>query len=284
MKSLNIIIILFVVMFSCVLSHAAVFFEDNYDGYSDSPNNHGWHMGANVSVQDGVGYLNTRGVKVVYNTSGTEPYWFGQDIESQNISEIYVSFRFKIENTPTGGVKFLKIFGKTFDPKGYANTTFGLDQSRGTFKEVAYGPGISVNNDTQVTAKFDGVCNEWDCDTNIVFEVTSDSFNGVDNGWHIYEGHVKFNSIGQRDGVIEVWIDGIQKLRATNVKNRNDANSHIISNVQLANYCGATWASTWYLYYDDVKFSTTPIGSVTPPPVGNVPPSVIRDFKKEVIE
>lgn len=246
-------------MSGTTISKAAVIFQDNFDGYADSPINHGWGaLGGNVSAQKGIGYRSSRGIKIAYTKSGTTPYWFGFSIARYTTLEIYVRFYFKIDATPTGGCKFLKIFGKTFDPEGYANSTFGLNQWAFTLKALAYGDGSGLRNDTQDIIKFSGSTT----DSLVVIKTRSGPFNPVDNKWHTYEGHVKFNSNGKRDGVYDVWIDGIQMVHATNVRNRNDLNSQSIGSVQLGNYCGRTFSTPWNLYIDNVIASTTP-----PPPL-----------------
>jgi hypothetical protein len=50
-------LLFFVSVFSQIIfpTDAAIYFEDNFDGYSDSPTNHGWHVpSTRVEIYEGL--------------------------------------------------------------------------------------------------------------------------------------------------------------------------------------------------------------------------------------
>ncbi|RKY37203.1 MAG: hypothetical protein DRP78_01645, partial [Candidatus Omnitrophota bacterium] len=253
----------FCVFFGGVVN-ARVIFEDDFDSYMDSPENHGWGIGSNVAITETEGRNGSRGIMVTYNTSGTSPYWFGKNINAEQLGDIYVRFYFKAhdpeyagtEDAYYGGCKFLKIFG-SHDGEGYANTTWAINYNHPMIREVSYGDGSGLDNDCQCIIRFAGS----HTDPEVVVHTTSTDYSLVDNQWHCFEAYFKYNTNGNSDGEYQVWIDGSTVVHATNVKNRNDLNAAYFNAVHFANYSHYN-THTWYLYYDDIVFADNYIGIV----------------------
>jgi len=246
-----------VVIFLLMLGYAQarIIFQDDFDGYTDSPGNHGWGISSNISLQPSGGMNNSQCVMVTYDRPGTPPYWFGRNVSDENLQEIYVRFYFKVDD-PSGGCKFLKLFGKENSPQGYANSTFAINYFSGQLSEVSYGDGSGVSNDTQHVIRYNGS----HTDSNVSIVNSSDTFDPRDGKWHCFEANMKYNDNGKRNGHYRVWIDGKLRLYANNVKNRNDLNSLFFGSVQLANYCHSNWEKTWHLWYDNVIIADQYIG------------------------
>ncbi|MGP8323230.1 MAG: T9SS type A sorting domain-containing protein [Methanosarcinaceae archaeon] len=244
--------------------YAQIIFQDDFDGYSDSPENHGWGMSSNISVADTGGLNGSRGIIVTYNTSGTSPYWFGKNVSDEQINNIYVRFYFKIhdpeyagtEDAYYGGCKFLKIFGSQ-DGDGYANTTWGINYNHPVIREVSYGNGSGIDNDCQCIIRFAGS----HTDPEVVVNTSTSDYHLVDNEWHCFEAYFKYNTNGNRDGEYQVWIDGSTVVHATNIKNRHDSNAAYFNAVHFANYSHYN-THTWYLYYDNIVFADSYIGTI----------------------
>lgn len=258
-------------------ANAAILFQDDFDGYTDSPSNHGWAIGSAVTAVDGEGYNGSRGVKVSYTTAGTGPYWFGwAGIGSYNRPAIYVRFYFKTANN-NGGMKFCKLFGKQ-DGAGYANATVPLEGgSSNVIYAVRYGMGYK-DNDTQTKNALKGPPNYTD--EKVVFQAYSESFT-PDNQWHCFEFYMKYNTDNNRDGEYKVWIDGELRLHTTNVLNRNNTNTRAFRSIDFANYTATNTTHVRPIWYDNVVISDDYIG-----PDGDIPPSldvpdVVQGFKKE---
>lgn len=255
MRSFSLIVSLLVFCVGIPPVFGKVIFQDDFDGYTNSIS--GWGAGTNVTLQNNGGIDNSKCARVNYTSKGTGPYYFSKNILSHKLSEIYVRFYFKVDY-PSGGSKFLKLFGESDAPVGYANTTFALNYSSNTLNELSYGDGSGTSNDTQTIIRYSGKA--FDSNVNVV--KFSNSFDPRDGKWHCFEAHMKYNTNGKRDGVYRVWIDGNLRIHATNVKNRNDKNSMFFRSVDLANYCSDKFENAWNLWYDNVVISTEPIGTL----------------------
>jgi hypothetical protein len=252
------LIICFVVFFGMVICkgvEAEIIFQDDFDGYSDSPANHGWGVSSNISMVNGQGVNESRCAMVTYVRSGTSPYWFGVNVGDLNRNALYIRFYFKVDD-PSGGCKFLKLFGKQKQPEGYANTTVAIKYTSSLLYEISYGNGGGTTNDTQTVIRYAGEHS----DSNVNVLVAEGPFDPRDGKWHSYEFYMKYNDDGKRNGEYKVWIDGQLRVHAVNIKNRHDDNSNEFGSVQLANYCHSNWEHTWNLWYDNVVIADEYIG------------------------
>ena len=255
MKSTALRFVTYLPLALCWLSsaQAEIIFEDDFDSYQDEIT--GWSTGSNIYLQKSGCVDNSACAKVAYTGAGTGPYWFGKDVSAENLSEIYVKFDFKVDN-PSGGSKFLKLFGKKDSEGGYANTTFAINYNSGMLYEVSYGSGVGTVNDTQAIIRYNGTIS--DKDVSVIHK--TGEFDPADNKWHSFEAHMKYNDNGKRNGIYRVWIDGELRLHATNIKNRHDNNSMFFNRVDLANYSNSNQEHDWNLWYDNVVIATHPIG------------------------
>ena len=264
------------IFFYITTANAEIVFQDDFDSYSTTIT--GWSIGDNISLQQNGGINNSKCAHISYTREGTSPYWFSRNISDQNLNEIYVRFYFKVDD-PSGGCKFLKLFGKINSPSGYANTTFMINYFNSTLYEISYGAG-GIENDTADVIRYSG----YTTDSRVSVLEASGPFDPRDGAWHCFEAHIKYNDNGQRNGIYQVWVDGELYVHATNVVNRNDLNSMFFASVDLANYSSSALTHSWNLWYDNVVISTTPIGCLdgnvaqepTPEPTP-APPSNLRD-------
>lgn len=272
-----VVFFLFLALVTSVSAHAAVLFQDNFDSYNDSPANHGWSTSkvsptSNISMVDGQGVGGSRAVMITYDRPGTGPYWFGVNVGKFNRNAIFVRFYFRVDD-PSGGSKFLKLFGKKDEPVGCANTTLMINYFHSDLYEISYGNGSGTANDTQTVIRYAGAHS----DSDVQVPVAEGPFDPRDGQWHCYEFYMKYNDDNLRNGEYKVWIDGKLYVHATNVKNRNIKNSNEFASVQLANYCNNNWAHTWHLWYDNVVIADEyiePIASAT-----NKMPQSVQGFQ-----
>ncbi len=264
--------VVFLGMVICKDVGAEIIFQDDFDGYSDSPANHGWGVSSNISMVDDQGVNGSRCAMVTYNCSGTSPYWFGVNVSSFNRNALYVRFYFKVDD-PSGGCKFLKLFGKRDQPEGYANTTLAINYYNSLLYEISYGDGSGTTNDTQTIIRYAGKHS----DSNVNVLVAEGPFDPRDGKWHFYEFYMKYSDDGKRNGEYKVWIDGQLRVHAVNVKNRHDDNSNEFDSVQLANYCHSNWSHTWHLWYDNVVIADEYIGPFGP---SGEPPGQPGEFRE----
>jgi hypothetical protein len=275
----KLIIFSFVVFLFSVEAHAAILFQDDFDGYKDSASNHGWQVSSAVSFPSNEGYNGSRGAKISYTVAGTPPYWFGWNgISSFNRPALHVRFYFRVA-AGQGGSKFIKLFGKK-DGVGYANTTFPLE-SGGSISGARYGSGSGTDNDTQAYNYLKGIST----DQSVIFQKYSSGFT-PDDKWHCFEIYMKYNTDNKRDGEYKIWIDGVLRMHTTNVKNRNNANTRAFASLQFANYTATSTSYVRPLWYDNIVVSDEYIGpigfsSVDPPPSQSVTPSQVEGFKAE---
>jgi hypothetical protein len=292
MKQVGIAVFLGLFVGSATTSVAGIVFQDNFDSYSDSPTKHGWnYIGSQVSTPSTEGKNGTRGLKVTYNSKGTGPFSVQKSIAGSNLQQVYVKFDFKVDN-PSGGSKFLKFFGKSNSPSGYANSTFAINYNSGTLFEISYGAG-STENDTQNVIRYSGTHPDSlkAFDRSVKLPVTKGTYDPRDGKWHSYQVFMRYNSNGKRDGEYKIWIDGTLHVHATNVVNRNDKNSLFFDSFRLGDYCSSAWERTWNIWYDNVVVSTDYIGSgpvPDEPPASTTPdappassqPDMVQDFKE----
>jgi hypothetical protein len=148
------------------------------------------------------------------------------------MSEVYVEFYAR--KTAGGGSKFLKMHGQNISGN-YANATFAMDYASGALGSLSYGDGSSISNDAQcrVDAFVDGDNSGRSGSLTRTF-VKGGSWNASDWGdgtqWHNFRMHLKQNSgttAGNEvnDGIIEMWIDGVQRVAGYNIFNRHYSNT-----------------------------------------------------------
>lgn len=83
--------------------------------------------------------------------------------------------------------------------------------------------------------------------------------------WICVEARLKLNTPGQRDGVAQLWIDGVLDAERTGMDFRGTYTEHTINAVMLEAYWNDGSPVDQYRWYDDFVVSTKPIGPVTAP-------------------
>ncbi len=274
MKYLSITIAIGLIVWSATIAAAGIIFEDNFDGYSDSPLNHGWSvMGSQVAATTTGGFKGTRGIEITYNSPGYGNFVFNKNIADLKLNGMYVRFYFKVDN-PSGGSKFMKFFGVR-NGDNYANTTFAINYFGSNLYEISYGDGQGISNDTASVIRYAG---NVVSDDKVKVLVAKGPFDPRDGRWHCFETYMRYNNNDQRNGEYKVWIDGGLWVHATNVKNRNDLNSLFFDRVELGGYTHNNWSHTWHLWYDNVVFSDQYIGPVGSEPSSAPDSTKVQDF------
>lgn len=250
----SLIALLFIISLS-VQAQATILFQDDFEGYADDPRNHEWDYAnpsgtSYVELTTTEGYNSSRGLKVTYQAEGNAAYIVIPNYATGR-GDVYVRFYARTSG-PLSTSKFLKIFG-TRSEDSYANTTLNLHSGSGALA-ILHGTGTGITNDVTNAIYLSG----FNYDPEIVIETSSSDF-VPDNTWRCYEFYMKYNTNGNRDGIYKVWIDGVLRLHATNVKNRHDSNTRAISGIELGGYTHGS-STPWYLYYDHVVLSDSYIG------------------------
>jgi hypothetical protein len=84
-----------------------------------------------------------------------------------------------------------------------------------------------------------------------------------DNRWYCIETHLKMNTPGVADGVIELWIDGVQTMSHTGRQFRGPSVSNPNGNSSLASFNTIRiyrQAGVGTMWYDDFAVGSTRIG------------------------
>jgi len=102
-----------------------------------------------------------------------------------------------------------------------------------------------------------------------------------DDTWYCIEGHVKYNTAGQSDGVLELWVDGYQTMNRTGLSMRGpNASNGGINNSSLATMSYLRVYVQWgsgLMYYDDLAVGNARItcDGTPPAPSDTIPPSQV---------
>ncbi len=207
-----------------------------------------------------IGYSNGF-VRASYPAPSDAVYaWFGLDVASENIDNIYLDFDARMPGN-VNGFKFVKVFGKT-NAGAYSNCTFGLEYGTGVMAAVSFGDGSTSQNDTQQILKYDGndpsfVGRSYNNGA-VLSTPQNASFSGwSDNDWHNFKLGVQFNSGTSaanevNDGTFYVEIDGDVYCDSSGLFNRYWGASDI-EKVELFGY--ASNGSSFDMDYDNIVIS-----------------------------
>ncbi len=81
--------------------------------------------------------------------------------------------------------------------------------------------------------------------------------------WHSFQHRIVLNSVGEANGIVEAWFDGVKVLSANNMLYRKTADIGINLFYFSTFYGGAdaSWApsSDQYIYFDNFRIATTPL-------------------------
>ena len=82
--------------------------------------------------------------------------------------------------------------------------------------------------------------------------------------WHDLVYHLKLNTRGQSDGVIELWIDGVKAHTVTNANFRDSYDAKGWNTLTLSSYHTGAVQSSSTQYWDEVVITEAPIGQAQP--------------------
>lgn len=251
-----------------------ILFEDNFDGYSDDPDQHGWiRAHTQVTVEEGSACYGGSGrcMKITYINEGTGQYTLSRNI---NYKEGYYKFQFKrTGHGDCGGCKFFKI--RAIESSlNYANLTIQMDYGSGNIDQIDHGCGTSLTNDQGCGGRL-SVETQWGDNGTVV--TAGETYSFPDEKWHSFQVYVKLNTNGNSDGAYTFWIDGVKNREVIDVKIRNDANPEAFTLIDFASYNAydGCSANEYELYYDNFVFSDEYIYSGSPP----LPPSNLKIIK-----
>ena len=149
----------------------------------------------------------------------------------------------------------------------------GSDNSTAPWNVIVTVNDNDQNRDSEsIAIRYNGGPNDWGA--------TYGSYTIPDNKWVCFEFHVKLNTLGKSDGLVEFYIDGNLKARKTNINIRGNYNYKINSVLVGGWYSNSGKNSNqWnYRYIDDVAISTNYIGPGSSSSSSNNPP-VIRNLR-----
>ena len=206
------------------------------------------------------------------NSTGGSYVYGGCDIATLNLNDIYIEFRAKMPDL-NRGMKFLKVHGQEPTDGNYSNTTFGLSYNDGTMKQVSFGDGSGVGNDTTQVIELNGEDKSLigrSYGTASVITPQNSAWGGWDNSWHHFRIHVKYNSGTTAanevaDGEYYVEVDNVVYVDAKGLFNRHYTNSPI-DHVGIFGWAQFTNSTPVELWYDDFIVTTGDFYSQTPVP------------------
>lgn len=198
---------------------------------------------------------------------GGQYMWASYSVANLNTEDIYIEFWAKMPSQYKGGCKFVKVFGKRSPITGDADTTITTDYTGvdfGAIRQISFGDGTALRNDSQNVINLDGSDPQWigrSYGTAVVKTPQMSDFPSTAWGtmWHHFRIHIKFNSGTTEqnevpNGEYYLEIDGKVYVDATGLFNRNPANGPI----NYIEFFG--WAQKdphpFELMYDDIRIST----------------------------
>lgn len=240
--------------------------------------------GATLGVQatsspDGVGTVDAlEGSYPAPAPTGANYIGADYNVSALNTEDIYITFWAKMPGVKEG-CKFVKIFGDhPSSTTGYADTTIYTDYTGadyGAIRQIAFGDGTSLANDSQNVINLRGVgTNIGRSSTTAVVQTPQNSwFTPEDWGtsWHYFRIHVKFNSgtTSQNEvpnGEYYLEIDGKVYVNATGLYNRNPLNGPI-NRIEFFGWAQSE-SQPFQVWYDDIRIST---GGFMPQTLPNPP-------------
>lgn len=186
---------------------------------------------------------------------------FGTGIE-RSFEELYVSYDIKFSEdfdfVQGGKLPGLCGYNVTQDPRDGCNTGGGIPtghdgwSARGMWRE----DGILENYMYHADQFYEyGDQEKW-------------SAKAERGKWHSFQHRVVLNTVGEANGIVEAWFDGVKVLSSSNMLYRKTEDIAINLFYFSTFYGGAdpSWAPTsdQYIYFDNFRISTTPLpGSET---------------------
>lgn len=200
------------------------------------------------------GVSNSPCIRLTYDTTGTANQAAVLHLNTTPTNTVWVKFAYKATGTPTGGSKFLKIFGSALASQN--NTTFIMDYFSNTLNRVLY--YLDTICESTYTGSTSGGCSP-------TFSKTNAALNPADGLWHTYKVYLKRADQGTTNGAYRIFSDGTEIVSASNVDNNPSSGyTPSIDRIEWGGYRNSNGTGTWYLWVDDITVSSTdPDANVT---------------------
>lgn len=212
--------------------------------YNGNPSYCEWTTSASVSY-----------MKVSYYTDALDKFGVVHTLADRNQKSIYIKFWRKQKGDIIVSSKNLKIFGQNI-PNAYSNTTFA-PMSYNDEWGVQYGDSnaASAGNDTTISFRFDGTAGGGSVFTRATPTMrTAISRLYLDDKWHEWGYHVRFNDNGTANGRITVIRDDVTLLDIVSVFNRADGHAGI-DKIGIGQYAPSTLSCA--ICFRDLRISHT---------------------------
>ena len=181
---------------------------------------------------------------------------FGSGIE-RNFEELYVSYDVKFADdfdfVRGGKLPGLCGYNVTQDPRDGCNTGGGFPtgfdgwSARGMWRE-------------------DGQLENYVYHADQFYEYGDDEYwsaKAERGKWHTFQHRIVLNTVGEANGIVEAWLDGVKVLSSNTMLYRKTADIGINLFYFSTFYGGAdpSWAPTTdqYIYFDNFRIATTPL-------------------------
>lgn len=253
---------------------AAVFFDDSFEGATVEASGWGWNNGRCawspnsypcpfLDISTDVAHSGSKSVKGTYNAAWSDPY---PQVNTQGI------FRGFAAQSDLYNRYWYRTSGFVYATPGTKNIYWKGSPGYPNFSSIHWYGSRELGFGGQVLAD----CGYSSCN----FYPNMARLPLADNVWYCIEEHVKLNTPGSNNGMIEVWINGQQTLgyynrtfrgTAANGPNGNSSNM-VFNNLEIYKQNGGG-----LMYYDQFAAGNTRIGcggsvqtDATPPgpPVG----------------
>ena len=184
---------------------------------------------------------------------------FGSGIE-RNFEELYISYDVKFSENfdfvRGGKLPGLCGYNVTQDPRDGCNTGGGFPtgydgwSARGMWRE-------------------DGKLENYVYHADQFYEYGDDEYwtaNAERGTWHSFQHRIVLNTVGEANGIVEAWFDGVKVLSSNTMLYRKTADIGINLFYFSTFYGGAdpSWApkSDQYIYFDNFRIATTPLPEI----------------------
>lgn len=238
-------------------------------------NNQSWGIlsaGSYWTIQPSGGVDNSPAARLTYSVDGTANKALILNTSNTMSNEFLIEMDVKMQGNPSGGSKFIKLFGSSEPSKN--NMTIGLDYYSNTQKEISY------YMDTLCGSRHDGSEGGSCKPTHVVSSSAIDMQGG---NWGRYKVWIKRASPGQLNGEVKVWWNGTLRSHITNMdSNPQGSATPYFDKIEFGGYNHSNFSgSPWYLWIDNLTVSTTETGSgsTTPPPTTPPPTTESSTFQ-----
>jgi hypothetical protein len=228
----------------------------------------GWYTGVNAPDKDG-----TQTIQVVNApTGGPNPrtgkvlrlQYQGIHLDDLNNDKIVVSF------SPAPEI-YVRYYKRTDPIPPATQSSYGSGSGFGATAKQHY---LKVDG-TSPDGYPNGFANHWFGARRLEFAVQNPNSNDytnmtpvnqVDGRWYCLEYHWKMNTPNVANGVLEIWVDGVQSLGYYNKNFRDAAHANAaFTNIEIYRQ----GSDNMYRYEDDFVLATTRVGCGVAPPSGD---------------